>query len=145
MDNFYQSLSSLFTNHFEVHSRRCMFLQKKRFCEYLLARIAIALNCPAQCLDKSSIKTSKAFPPAKQAITVGSSSRFILKLLPEWSNFDLPKLVSAEHISLMPASCLSLSNTCQDKRQQVTYYGSANQEFVDPSIPQSEMNKMGLL
>ena len=51
-DSFYQSFSSLSTNHLEVHSRRYMFLRKRRSCEYrhcrCRARIAvalIALNC----------------------------------------------------------------------------------------------------
>ena len=47
-DSFYQSFSSLFTNHLEVHSRRYMFLRKRQSCEYrhcrCLARIVIALN-----------------------------------------------------------------------------------------------------
>ena len=41
-----------------------------------------------------------------------------MKLLHDWSNFDLPKLMTvevAEHIFLMPASCLSLTNTRQDQ------------------------------
>ena len=42
------------------------------------------------------------------------SSGFNVKLLHDWSNFDLMPL---EHISLMPSSCLSLSNTRQDTRQ----------------------------
>ena len=52
-----------------------------------------------------------------KAITVGSSSGFNFKLLHDWSNFDLPKLMPVEHISLMPSSCLSLTNTRQDTRQ----------------------------
>ena len=48
MDSFYQSFSSLFANHLKLHSRRYMFLQKRRSFEYrhcrCLARIAIALN-----------------------------------------------------------------------------------------------------
>ena len=49
-------------------------------------------------------KTSGVSLPAKQAIAVGSSSGFNLKLLHDWSNFDLLKLMPVEHISLMPAS-----------------------------------------
>ena len=45
--------------------------------------------------------------PAKQAITVGSSSGLNVKLLHDWSNFDLPKLMPVEHIFLMPSSCFS--------------------------------------
>ena len=54
-------------------------------------------------------KTSWASLPAKQAITVGFSSGFIVKLLHDWSNFDLPKLMPVEHIFLVPSSCLSLT------------------------------------
>ena len=36
-------------------------------------------------------KGSWAPLPAKQAITVGFSSDFNVKLLHDWSNFDLPK------------------------------------------------------
>ena len=47
-DSFYQSFSSLFANHLKLHSRRYMFLRKRRSSEYrhrrCLARIAIALN-----------------------------------------------------------------------------------------------------
>ena len=53
-------------------------------------------------------KTSWASLPAKQAVTVGFSSGFNVKLLHDWSNFDLPKLMPVEHIFLMPSSCLSL-------------------------------------
>ena len=47
----------------------------------------------------------------KQAITVGSSSGFNVRLLHDWSNFDLPKLMPVKHISLMPVSCLSITIT----------------------------------
>ena len=115
-DSFYQSFSSLFANHLKLHSRRYMFLRKRRSFEYrhcrCLARIAIALN-----LDESLLgvwtnpvyKTSWASLLAKQAVTVGFSSGFNVKLLHEWSNFDLPKLMPVEHIFFMPSSCLSLT------------------------------------
>ena len=83
-------------------------------------------------------KTSWASLPAKQAITVGSSSDFNVKFLHDWSNFDLPKLMPVEHISLMPSSGLSLTNTRQDKRQYVTHHGSANQEFADAGVHSNE-------
>ena len=54
-------------------------------------------------------KTSWASLPAKQAVTVGFSSGFNVKLLHDWSDFDLPKLMPLEHIFLMPSSCLSLT------------------------------------
>ena len=53
-------------------------------------------------------KTSWASLPAKQAVTASSSLGFNVKLLHDWSNLDLPKLIPEEHICLMPASCLSL-------------------------------------
>ena len=108
-DSFHQSFSSLSTNHLEVHSRRYMFLRKRRSCEYrhcrCLARIAvalIALNCRSVFGHIQSTTL-----PAKQAITVGSSSGLNVKLLHDWSNFDLPKLMPVEHIFLMPSSCFS--------------------------------------
>ena len=56
-------------------------------------------------------KTSWASLPAKQAVTVGFSSGFNVKLLHDCShgNFDLPKLMPVERIFLMPSSCLSLT------------------------------------
>ena len=51
-----------------------------------LARMAVALN-RRSVLDKSSVKTSWASLPAKQAVTVGFSSGFNVKLLHDWSNF----------------------------------------------------------
>ena len=52
-------------------------------------------------------KTSWASLPAKQANYSWFQFRFNVKLLHDWSNFDLPKLTPVEHISLMPSSCLS--------------------------------------
>ena len=57
-------------------------------------------------------KTSWASLPAKQAITVDSSSSVLnTNLLHDWSYFDLiSKLcMPVEHISLMPLSCFCLS------------------------------------
>ena len=51
-------------------------------------------------------KTSWASLPAKQYYS-WFQFRFNVKLLHDWSNFDLPKLTPVEHISLMPSSCLS--------------------------------------
>ena len=42
----------------------------------------------------------------------------------------------------MPDSYLSLTNTRQDTRQQVSHYGSSNQEFVDTSV-RTEMKRKG--
>ena len=60
------------------------------------------------------------------------------EVLNDGRNFDLPKLMPVEHISLMPSSCLSLTNTRQGTRQQVTQHGSANQEFTDASVRSNE-------
>ena len=112
-DSFYQSFSSLFANHLKLHSRRYMFLRKRRSFEYrhcrCLARIAIALN---RCSVYEQIQYTK--PPEhlcllNKLFTVFFSSGFNVKLLHDWSNFDLPKLMPVEHISLMPSSCLSLT------------------------------------
>ena len=113
MDTFYQSFSSLFANHLKLHSRRYMFLRKRRSFEYrhcrCLARIAIALN---RCSVYGQIQYTK--PPEhlcllNKLFTVFFSSGFNEKLLHDWSNFDLPKLLPVEHIFLMPSSCLSLT------------------------------------
>ena len=82
-------------------------------------------------------KASSSSFPAKQSVIVGSSSGF--KLLQDWSYFDLPKLIPVEHISLMPASWLSLTNTWQ----QVTHPSSSDQELRTPA--HAEMNKEGAL
>ena len=73
-----------------------------------------------------------------KAITVGSSSGINFKLLHDWSNFVIPKLMPVEHISLMPSSYLSPTNTRQDTRQYVIHHGSAKQEFADASVRSNE-------
>ena len=65
------------------------------------------------------------------------------EVLNDGRNFDLPKLMPVDHISLMPSSCLSLTNTRQGTCQQVTQHGSANQEFTDASVRSNEQK--GLL
>ena len=40
-----------------------------------------------------------------------------------WGNFDLPKRMPEDHISLMPASCLSLINTHQGTRNKLLVTG----------------------
>ena len=65
------------------------------------------------------------------------------EVLNDGRNFDLPKVMPVEHISLMPSSCLSLTNTRQGTRQQVTQHGSANHEFKDASVRSNEQK--GLL
>ena len=77
------------------------------------------LELPLGLWKNSVCKTSWASLPAKQAITVGSSSGFNVKLLHDWSIFDLPKRMPEEHVCLMPASCLSLINTCRIKANQL--------------------------
>ena len=59
----------------------------------------------------------------------------------EFSNGCFSRLMPVEHISLMPESHLSLTNTRQDTHQLVTHYGSANQEFVDVSVCKKERKK----
>ena len=85
-------------------------------------------------------KTSWASLPAKQAVTVGFSSGFNVKLLHDWSNFDLPKLMPVEHIFLMPSSCLSLT-LIHTSKLLITA-----QPIRNLRTPASaEMNKRGLL
>ena len=68
------------------------------------------LESPLSVWTNPVYKTSSASLPAKQAITVDSSSSVLnTNLLHDWSNFDLSKLyMPVEHISLMPLSCFCL-------------------------------------
>ena len=101
-DSFYQSFNSLFANHLKLHSRRYMFLRNRGSIDHeyrhgrCLARIAIALN---RCLLYGQIQYTK--PPEHLCL--------LMKLLHDWSNFDVPKLMPVEHIFLMPSLCLSLA------------------------------------
>ena len=89
-------------------------------------------------------KTSWASLPAKQAVTVGFSSGFDVKLLHDWSNFDLPKLMPVEHIFLMPSSCLSL--TLIHARIHANKLLITAQPIRNLRTPASaEMNKRGFL
>ena len=98
----------------KLHSRWYMFLQKRRSFEYrhcrCLARSAIALN---RCSLHGQILYTK--PPEHLCLLnkllqlVLVRPGFNVKLLHDWSNFDLPKLMPVEHIFLMPSSCLSLT------------------------------------
>ena len=124
-----------------------MSLRKRRSCEYRhcwsVWQESQSLWIAARCLDKSSIKTSWASLPAKQAITVGFCSGFNVKLLHDWTNFDLQSLCqswSVEHICLTPALCLSLTNTRQDTSQQVTHYGSVQSGICGRQRPQKWTN-----
>ena len=109
MDSFYQNFSSLFANHLKLHSRQysICFCGKGGLLNISIADVwqeSQSLWIAAQCMNKSSIQNllTKLF-------TVGSSSGFNVKLLHDWSNFDLPRLMPVEHIFLMPSSCLSLT------------------------------------
>ena len=89
-------------------------------------------------------KTSWASLPAKQAVTVGFSSGFNVKLLHDWSNFDLPKLMPVEHIFWMPSSCLSL--TLIHTRIHANKWLITVQPIRNLRTPASaEMNKKGIL
>ena len=89
-------------------------------------------------------KTSWASLPAKQAIPVGSSSGFNVKLQHDWSNFDLPKLMPGQCISLMPSSCFSL--TLRHARIHANKLLTTAQpiKYLRPPAP-AEMNKRGFL
>ena len=123
------SFSSLFTNHLEVHLRRYMspFFAEKGACSaskirqviitYAQEIIAIANvwqesqspRVATQCfryLDKFSIQNFLSIcllNKLLQLVLVRSSFNNV-KLLHDWSNFDLLKLMPVEHISWMPVS-----------------------------------------
>ena len=86
-------------------------------------------------------KTSWASLPAKQAITVGSSWYFYVKLLHDWSNFVLPKLMPVEHISLIPSSCFS--NTLRIHTNKLLITAQPIRNLRTPAS--AEMNKRGSL
>ena len=105
--------SSLFKHHTTVY----VFAQKAGLWMSALHMSGKNRNClksPLGVWTNLVYKTSWASLPVKQqkqAITVGSSSGFNVRLLLDWSNFDLPKLMPVKHISLMSASCLSITIT----------------------------------
>ena len=86
---------------------------------------------------------------AKQAIIVGSSSGFYVNFPHDWSNFDLPKLTTIEHISfdasIMVVSYwytsisyslrLSQSGICGRQRPQKLTMGVSNSSSPLPSLP----------
>ena len=105
-----------------VHSRRYMFLRKRRSCEYrhcrCLARIAIALN------RRSVFGQIQYTKPPENLCLLNKLLLLVPVRVLTWRcymigvyNFDHPKLMPVEHISLMPSWCLSLTNTRQDTRQ----------------------------
>ena len=108
-DSFYQSHSSLslckpfYRSSFNTEY---VFAEKVRVVLWISALQTSGKNCnrfqsPLSVWTNPVYETSWVSLPAKQAINV--------KLLHDWSNFDLPKLKPVEHISLMPSSCLSLT------------------------------------
>ena len=81
---------------------------------------------------------------AKQTVTFGFSSGFNVKLLHDWSYFDLPKLMPVAHIFLMPSSCLSL--TLIHARIHANKLLITAQPIRNLRTPASaEMNKRGFL
>ena len=101
-----------------------MFLRKRRSFEYrhcrCLKRIAIALN---RCSVYGQIQYTK--PPEhlcllNKLFTVFFSSGFNVKLLHDWSNFDLPKLMPVDrrtHFLDAFVMFVSHTNTRQDTCQ----------------------------
>ena len=93
-----------------------MYLRKRRACECqhcrCLARIAIALN-------RRLMFGQIQYPNFPEHLCLLNNrnkllqlySGFNVRFLRDWSNFDLPKLMPAKHISLMSASCLSITIT----------------------------------
>ena len=82
-DSFYQSFSTLFANHLKLHSRRYMFLQKRRSFEYrhcrCLARIAIALN---RCSVYGQIQYTK---PPEHLFLLNKLLQLVLVQVLTWS------------------------------------------------------------
>ena len=101
----------------------CEIHRKSDFGWHLFQKVAY---CTSPCLMRKEVEKSQAILDLRDGFqdyfskllrTVVSSSGFNFKLLHDWRNFDLPKLTPVEHISLMPSSCLSLTNTRQKTRQ----------------------------
>ena len=83
-------------------------------------------------------------PSSRVASIVGFRSGFNVKLLHDWSNFDLPKLMPVEHIFLMPSSCFSL--TLIHARIHANKLLITAQPIRNLRTPASaEMNKRGFL
>ena len=111
-DNCYRSLSSFFTNHFEVHLRPYMICRKVA-CLDSKNSCNICNRC--SCLRKSAsqitriasnnrslfgeIHYTNTLPPEHPLPTVGSSSGFNVTFLHDWSSFDLPKLMPKETVN----------------------------------------------
>ena len=119
--------SSLFINHLEqVHSRLYMFLRKRRVSWMSALQISgenrNRFESPLGVWTNPVYKISWASLPAKQAITVGSSS--VLK----WSCYMIGVILIFQSVCQ--------KNTFACCLHCVTHYGSANQEFVGCQRPQ---------
>ena len=122
-----------------------MFLRKRQSCKHrhcrCLAKNRNRLESPLGVWTNPVYKTSWSSLPAKQAITIGSSWYFYVKLLHDWSNFDLPKLMPVEHISLIPSSCFS--NTLRIQANKLLITAQPIRNLRRPAS--AEMNKRGFL
>ena len=111
-DNCYRSLSSFFTNHFEV-LRRYMICRKVACLGSKILPTIVTDRC--SCLRKSALQMTRITsnnrsvfgqihytntkPPEHPLPTVGSSSGFNVTFLHDWSSFDLPKLMPIETVN----------------------------------------------
>ena len=121
--------SSLFINHLEqVHSRLYMFLRKRRVSWMSALQISgenrNRFESPLGVWTNPVYKISWASLPAKQAITVGSSSGL------KWSCYMTGVILIFQSVCQKNTFAWCLHHVC------VTHYGSANQEFVGRQRPQ---------
>ena len=112
-DNCYRSLSSFFTNHFEVHLRPYMICRKvaclgsKILATFVTGALACMRKSASQITRITSnnrsvfgqIHYTNTLPPEHPLSTVGSSSGFNVTFLHDWSSFDLPKLMPIETVN----------------------------------------------
>ena len=108
----YRSLSSFFTNHFEV-LRRYMICRKVACLGSKILPTIVTDRC--SCLRKSALQMTtitsnnrsvfgqihytNTKPPEHPLPTVGSSSGFNVTFLHDWSSFVLPKLMPTETVN----------------------------------------------
>ena len=128
-DSFYQSFSSLFINHLEqVHWRLYMFLRKRRVLWMSALQMSgenrNCLESPLGVGTNPVYNISWASLPAKQPITVGSSSGLT------WSRYMIGVILIFQSVCQKNTFTWCLHHVC------VTHYGSANQEFVGRQRPQ---------
>ena len=121
--------SSLFINHLEqVHSRLYMFLRKRRVSWMSALQMSgenrNRLESPLGVWTNPVYKTSWASLPAKQPITVGSSSGLT------WSCYMIGVILIFQSVCQKNIFAWCLLHVC------VTHYGSANQEFVGRRRPE---------